>query len=52
VSPSPLDSFIPAPDARERFAVTARAPAALVYEVAATFDMQSHLVGAHHLPDA
>ncbi len=41
MSPSPLDSFIPAPDARERFAVTVRAPAALVYDVATTFDMQS-----------
>jgi len=39
--PSPLDPFIPAPDARERFAVTVRAPAALVYDVACAFDMQS-----------
>jgi len=37
----PLDPFIPTPDARERFAVTVRAPAALVYDVACTFDMQS-----------
>ena len=38
---SPLDAFIPVPDARERFAVTVRAPAATVYEVACNFDMQS-----------
>ena len=38
---SPLDPFIPAPDARERFAVRARAPAALVYQTACAFDMQS-----------
>jgi hypothetical protein len=38
---SPLDSFIPSPIARERFAVSVRAPAALVYDVATTFDMQS-----------
>lgn len=41
MSPGPLDPFIPAPDARERFAVTVRAPAALVYDIACTFDMQS-----------
>ena len=39
--PSPLDPFIPLPDARERFAVTVRAPAATVYNVACNFDMQS-----------
>jgi hypothetical protein len=39
--PCPLDPFIPTPDARERFAVTVRAPAALVYDVAGAFDMQS-----------
>jgi hypothetical protein len=39
--PSPLDPFIPVPDARERFAVTVRAPAPLVYDVACSFDMQS-----------
>ena len=38
---SPLDPFIPAPDARERFAVRARAPAAPVYQTACAFDMQS-----------
>ena len=39
--PCPLDPFIPTPDARERFAVTVRTPAALVYDVAGAFDMQS-----------
>ena len=38
---SPLDPFVPAPDVRERFAVVAKAPAVLVYEVATEFDMQS-----------
>jgi hypothetical protein len=38
---SPLDPFIPIPDARERFAVTVRAPARQVYELACSFDMQS-----------
>lgn len=37
----PLDRFIPSPDVRERFEVTVRAPAALVLETAAGFDMQS-----------
>lgn len=39
--PSPLDRFVPAFDARERFQVTVNAPAALVYETATAFDMQS-----------
>jgi hypothetical protein len=39
--PSPLDPFLPAFDARERHAVIVRAPAALVYETARRFDMQS-----------
>lgn len=38
---SPLDPFIPRPDVRERFEITIEAPAALVMEVAADFDMQS-----------
>jgi hypothetical protein len=38
---SPLDPFIPIPDARERHAVMVRAPAALVYQVARAFDVQS-----------
>ncbi len=38
---SPLDPFIPVPVARERFAVSVRAPATQVYDVATTFDMQS-----------
>lgn len=37
----PLDSLIPLPDARERFHVRVRAPAALVYQTAAQFDVQS-----------
>jgi hypothetical protein len=41
VSASSLDPFIPAPIARERFAVTVRAPAPLVYDTACSFDMQS-----------
>jgi hypothetical protein len=40
-SPSPLDPFIPYPDIRERFETTVRAPADLVMNVAAHFDMQS-----------
>jgi hypothetical protein len=36
-----LDRFIPLPDVRERFETTVRAPAAVVMEVATTFDMQS-----------
>lgn len=39
--PSPLDGFMPAYDVRERHAVTVRAPAPLVYEVARAFDVQS-----------
>ena len=38
---NPLDDFIPAFDARERYAVRVRAPAALVYQAAMTLDMQS-----------
>lgn len=38
---SPLDPFVPHPDARERFAVTVRAPAEFVFRVATDFDMQS-----------
>jgi hypothetical protein len=38
---APLDAFIPAPQVRERFETTIRAPAALVLETAATFDLQS-----------
>ena len=37
----PLERFIPHPDVRERFETTIRAPADLVMEVAARFDMQS-----------
>jgi len=40
-APAPLDRFIPHPDVRERFETTIRAPAALVMQVAAEFDMQS-----------
>lgn len=38
---SPLDPFIPRFDARERYAIRVRAPAALVQQVARDFDMQS-----------
>jgi hypothetical protein len=38
---SPLDPFIHTFDARERFQLRVRAPAPLVYETAAGFDMQS-----------
>ena len=38
---SPLDPFLPYPDVRERFGTTIKAPAALVLEVAAAFDLQS-----------
>jgi len=38
---SALDSFVPAPDVRERFDTTIRAPQALVMEVATSFDIQS-----------
>lgn len=37
----PLAPFIPDPDVKERFEATVRAPAHLVMEVAADFDMQS-----------
>lgn len=40
-SPLPLDRFVPSFDVRERFETTIRAPADLVMEVAAGFDMQS-----------
>jgi len=44
---SPLDEFIPEFDTRERYAVTVRAPAGVVYQVARRIDMQSvFLVGA------
>lgn len=39
--PSPLDPFMPVFDARERFAVTVRAPARIVYAEAERFDLQS-----------
>jgi hypothetical protein len=39
--PGPLDPFMPDCDARERHAVTVRAPASLVYRVAMDFDLQS-----------
>ena len=38
---SSLDAFMPAFDARERFAVRVRAPAPFVYDIARQFDMQS-----------
>ena len=38
---APLDAFIPQPDIRERFSTTIRAPASLVMQIAATFDMRS-----------
>jgi hypothetical protein len=38
---SPLDSFVPDPDAAGRFAVMVRAPSDLVYRSACEFDMQS-----------
>lgn len=41
--PSPLDEFIPAPDARERFAMGVDAPPEIVFPVARDFDMQSLL---------
>ena len=40
-SSSPLDGFIPTPDARERYAVNVDAPAELVFHVAERFDLQS-----------
>ena len=36
-----LDRFIPGPDVRERFETTVQAPAGVVMDVAAAFDMQS-----------
>jgi len=39
--PLPLDRFIARPDVRERFETTIRAPAGVVMDVAAQFDMQS-----------
>lgn len=39
--PSALDPFIAHPDVRERFSITVRAPASIVYKVASEFDMQS-----------
>jgi hypothetical protein len=39
--PAALDPFIPRPDVRERFDTIVAAPASLVMEVAASFDMQS-----------
>ena len=41
IAPSPLDPFIPVFDARERFQVRVRAPSQLVYQTAATFDLES-----------
>jgi hypothetical protein len=38
---APLDRFIPQPDVRERFEIVIDAPADLVMQVAADFDMQS-----------
>ena len=38
---TPLDEYIPAPDACERYAVEVDAPAALVFRVAEHFDIQS-----------
>lgn len=38
---APLDGFVPDPDIRERFETTVRAPAAVVLDTAARFDMQS-----------
>jgi len=37
----PLDRFVPAPDVRERFETTVRAPSALVLDVATGFDLHS-----------
>jgi hypothetical protein len=36
-----IDAFMPEFDARERYATTVRAPAALVYQIARDFDLQS-----------
>jgi hypothetical protein len=40
-APSPLDAFMPAPDVRERFHTTIKAPASMVMDVATGFDLQS-----------
>lgn len=40
---APLDRFLPRPDVRERFETIVKAPADLVMEVAAGFDMRSLL---------
>lgn len=40
-TPHALERFIPRADARERFEITVHAPADLVMEVAANFDLQS-----------
>ena len=40
-APALLDPFIPNPDVRERHQVLIHAPAALVFEIAYTFDLQS-----------
>lgn len=39
--PSPLDTLMPNPDVRKRHSIVVNAPAAVVWEVARTFDMQS-----------
>lgn len=41
VDPAPLDRFVPRPDVRERFEIRVDAPADLVMDVAAGFDMRS-----------
>jgi hypothetical protein len=41
MAPALLDRFLPQPDVSERFETTIRAPAAVVMQVAADFDMQS-----------
>lgn len=41
MAPALLDRYIPVPDVRERLEITVHAPAALVMQVAAGFDMQS-----------
>jgi len=41
MKPALLDRFVPIPDVRERFETTIRAPADVVMQVAADFDMQS-----------
>lgn len=42
--PAPLDAFLPEPDVGERFEVTVRAPAHVVYATSAGFDLQSLLL--------